>query len=171
VISDLNVYQYSTKLSNNRSSQPLRSLPLSPILISKQQKLFPPQAKELYTEKPTPATSGGEEFTRRCRIRVYFSSSNGTLNHCLGGRTDNGCGERVGLSWGSNPGTAPPVIRDLLTRPPEHTDGDCCLSGRGLGCIYRVMLTLRGVVAHYFPQLWIQSSDIVHSHTAFLSRL
>jgi hypothetical protein len=104
-------------------------------------------------------------------IRVYFSSSNGTLNHCLGGRTDNGCGERVGLSWGPNPGTAPPVIRDLLIRPSEHTGGDCCLSGRGLCCIYRVMLTPRGVVAHYFPQLWIQSSDIVHSNTAFLSRL
>jgi hypothetical protein len=48
---------------------------------------------------------------------VYFSSSKGTLNHCLGGRTDNGCGERVGFSWGSNPGTAPPVIKDLLDRP------------------------------------------------------
>jgi hypothetical protein len=25
--------------------------------------------------------------------------------------------ERVDLSWGSNPGTAPPVIKDLLNRP------------------------------------------------------
>jgi hypothetical protein len=46
------------------------------------------EQKNCTPEKPTPATSGGEEFTRCCRFRVSFQSSNGTLNHCLGERTD-----------------------------------------------------------------------------------
>ena len=50
---------------------------------------------------------------------LLSKAATGTLNHCLGERTNGGCGERVGfLLLGVEPRiAAPPVIKDLLDRP------------------------------------------------------
>jgi hypothetical protein len=76
-----------------------------------------------------------------CRFRVCFLSSNRDSQPLPGGKDLCGCGEGVGLSWGSNPGTAPPVIKDLLNRPWNTLAVIAAWRGGDLCCIYGVAWT------------------------------
>jgi hypothetical protein len=60
---------------------------------------------------------GGRGVYKALSIQDLLLSSNRDSQPLPGGKDLCGCGGGVGLSWGSNPGTAPPVIKDLLDRP------------------------------------------------------
>jgi hypothetical protein len=89
--------------------------------------------------KRNPASDlGGRGFTRCVDLGFTFQAATGTLNHCLGERTYVVVAEEWASPGVRNPGTAPPVIKDLLNRPWNTLAVIATWREWDLGCIYGI---------------------------------